>query len=178
MVFHKKNKGGALTESMAQDFALREADFQELSEVEALVKTAYQEFRPHFPETAWSAWMDNIGKTVFSGTGVVLVIASSGKIHGAVKFYPDAGQAGLGYWPPGTASMRILAVHPDSRGRGYGRLLVQDCIARAQALQVAAIYLYTGSFMQAARQLYESLGFRRAPQYDKEPGPIAYRLDL
>lgn len=163
---------------MAQDIILRQAELQELFAVEALVQTAYQEFRPHFPETAWSAWMDNIAKTVSSETGVVLVVTSPEKIHGAVKFYPDAEQAGLGHWPPSTASMRILAVHPDSRGRGYGRRLVQDCIARAQALQVPAIYLYTGTFMQAARQLYESLGFRRVPQYDKDPGPIAYRLSL
>ena len=32
--------------------------------------------------------------------------------------------------------------------------------------------------MAAARQLYEKLGFKRAPEFDRDPGPIAYRLDL
>ena len=32
--------------------------------------------------------------------------------------------------------------------------------------------------MKAARRLYERLGFQRIPEYDKEPGPIAYGLDL
>jgi hypothetical protein len=32
--------------------------------------------------------------------------------------------------------------------------------------------------MTAARQLYEKLGFQRAPEFDRDPGPIAYRLDL
>jgi hypothetical protein len=32
--------------------------------------------------------------------------------------------------------------------------------------------------MQAARHIYESLGFKRAPEFDKDPGPIAYRLVL
>jgi ribosomal protein S18 acetylase RimI-like enzyme len=163
---------------MAEDIAVREADVWELSEVEALVKLAYREFREYFPETAWSAWMDNIGKTVHSKTGVVLVAVESGKIQGVVKFFPEASQAELGQWPPGTAAMRILAVHPASRGRGLGRLLVRQCIDQARSLKITAMYLYTGTFMQAARQLYESFGFRRAPEYDKEPGPIAYRLDL
>ncbi len=163
---------------MARDRSVREAARQELPEVEALVKLAYGEFREYFPETAWSAWMDNIGKTIHSDTGVVLVAAEAGKIRGVVKFFPDASQGGLGLWPAGTATMRILAVHPASRGRGLGRVLVRECIDRARALKIPAMYLYTGTFMQAARQLYESFGFRRAPEYDKEPGPIAYRLDL
>jgi predicted N-acetyltransferase YhbS len=135
---------------LAKEIAVREADPQELSEVEDLVKLAYGEFREYFPETAWSAWMDNIGKTVHSETGVVLVATESGKITGVVKFYPDAGQAGLGHWPQGPAAMRILAVHPASRGRGLGRFLVRECIDRARALEIPSIYLYTGTFMEAA----------------------------
>lgn len=163
---------------LAKAIAVREADPRELAEVEDLVRLAYEEFREYFPDTAWSAWMDNIGRTVQSETGVVLVATESGKIRGVVKFYPDAGQAGLGQWPPGVASIRILAVHPASRGQGLGRFLVRECIDRARALKIPAIYLFTGTFMQAARRLYESFGFRRAPEYDKEPGPIAYSLEL
>jgi ribosomal protein S18 acetylase RimI-like enzyme len=132
-----------------------------------------------FPEKSWAAWMDNIGKIIHSRSGVMLVAAEpDGRLHGAVKFYPDAGQARLGAWPPDAASMRILAVRPESRGRGYGRLLVQECLRRAREAHIAAIYLYTGPFMTAARRLYEELGFTRAPEYDKDPGPIAYYLDL
>jgi len=163
---------------MTRKIAVREAEPQELSEVEALVKSAYREFKENFPEPAWSAWMDNIAQTVYSGTGVMLVATESGKILGAVKFYPDAAQARLGHWPPGTASMRILAVHPAQRGRGLGRLLVEACLDRARALRIPALYLYTGTFMTAARRLYERVGFACAPEYDRAPGPIAYRLEL
>jgi ribosomal protein S18 acetylase RimI-like enzyme len=161
-----------------QDHIIREGRAQEGDQVEALVKAAYREFQPLFPEEHWQAWMDNIWETVHSGVGVVLVAESRGKIQGVVKFYPDAGRAGLGSWPKPAASMRILAVHPDSRGRGYGTLLVQECVRRARALKIPQIYLYTGDFMHAARHIYESLGFQRAPEFDRHPGPIAYRLDL
>jgi ribosomal protein S18 acetylase RimI-like enzyme len=164
---------------MGKRIHLREARPDELEAVEVLVITAYQEFQSLFPGKVWTAWMDNIRQVIQADTGILLVAAEEqGKLHGAVKFYPDAGQAALGSWPPGSASMRILAVHPACRGQGLGRLLVQECLRRARALQVPAIYLYTGPFMQAARHIYESLGFERAREFDRDPGPIAYKLEL
>jgi ribosomal protein S18 acetylase RimI-like enzyme len=163
---------------MDADILIREGRAVEQGQIEALVKMAYQEFQPLFPEEVWEAWMDNIWETVHSPAGVVIVAESGGKIQGVVKFYPEASRAGLGTWPPEAASIRILAVHPDSRGKGYGTLLARECVQRAKSLKIATIYLYTGTFMQAARHIYENLGFKRAPEFDRDPGPIAYRLDL
>ena len=163
---------------MAADVLIREGTPEEQDEIETLVKTAYREFQPIFPADRWEAWMDNIWETVHSGQGVAIVAESQGKLQGVVKFYPHAGQAGMGQWPKEAASMRILAVHPDSRGKGYGILLVRECLRRARALKIHQIYLYTGTFMQAARHIYEKLGFKRALEFDRDPGPIAYRLDL
>jgi ribosomal protein S18 acetylase RimI-like enzyme len=157
---------------------IRQAYSGELDASEQLVKEAYQEFRPLFPPDIWQAWLENLGTTIHSGEGILLVAEFEGNLEGAVKFFPDAAQAGLGRWPPGAASMRTLAVRPSSRNRGYGRLLVQECLRRARELGISTIYLYTGRFMQAARDLYEMMGFTRAPEFDQDPGPIAYRLDL
>lgn len=164
---------------MGGKFFIREARPEELTAVEDLVRNAYKEFQPLFAAEVWQAWMGNVRKVIRSPAGVLLVaVDGQGNLHGVVKFYPDASQAALGVWPPGTASMRILAVKPESRGQGLGRLLVRECLRRARKLRVPAIYLYTGPFMHAARRLYEELGFERAPEFDKDPGPIAYRLVL
>jgi ribosomal protein S18 acetylase RimI-like enzyme len=163
---------------MTQAITIRPAGAAELDEVENLVKAAYREFQPLMPAAAWDRWMDNISETIQAPDGVVLVAETRGRIQGAVKFYPDAGQAHQGQWPAGAASIRLLAVAPAQRGQGYGRLLTQACIGRARELAITAIFLYTGTFMAAARQLYEKLGFKRAWEFDRDPGPIAYRLDL
>jgi ribosomal protein S18 acetylase RimI-like enzyme len=163
---------------MDEDVRIREGRPAEQDQVETLVKTAYGEFQPLFPEQVWQAWMDNIWETVHSPAGVIILAESGGRIQGVVKFYPDASQASLGKWPQEAASMRVLAVHPESRGKGYGTLLARECVQRAKALKIATIYLYTGTFMEAARHIYEKLGFQRAPEFDRDPGPIAYRLDL
>ena len=157
---------------------IRPAYPEERDAVEQLVKEAYQEFRPLFTPDIWERWLDNLSRAIHSEEGILLVVESAGILQGAVKFYPDASQAGLGHWPPGSASMRVLAVRPGSRMRGYGWLLVTECLRLARELGVARIYLYTGVFMDAARRLYEKLGFVRAKEFDRDPGPIAYRLDL
>ena len=163
---------------MGQVIKIREAGAAELDEVETLVKTAYREFQSLMPAAAWNGWMANIRETIQTPDGVLLVAEDQGRIEGAVKFYPDAGQAHQGQWPAGAASIRLLAVAPASRGRGYGRLLTQACLYRARELSLPTIFLFTGTFMTAAHQLYEKIGFKRAPEFDRDPGPIAYRLDL
>lgn len=163
---------------MEQAIKIRSAEAEELDEVENLVKAAYREFQSLMPGAAWNGWMDNIRATIHAPDGVVLVAEDQGRVQGAVKFYPDAGQTHQGEWPAGAASIRLLAVAPASRGRGYGRLLTQACLDRARELSIPTIFLYTGTFMTAARQLYKKLGFQRAPEFDRDPGPIAYRLDL
>jgi len=163
---------------MAQAIQIREASQDELKEIESLVKAAYREFQPLMPEVAWRRWMENIGEAMHAPEGMVLVLEHRGRIEAAVKFYPDASQAHQGQWPAGAGSIRMLAVRPGSRGQGHGRRLTQACLHRARELKIDTIFLYTGTFMTAARRLYEKLGFKRAPEFDRDPGPIAYRLDL
>jgi ribosomal protein S18 acetylase RimI-like enzyme len=163
---------------MFEDVVIRQAEAEELPEVENLVKAAYREFQPLMPETAWQRWMDNIGETLHDAGGIVLVAEQAGRIEGAVTFYPDAAQAHQGHWPAGAGAIRLLAVRPGRRGRGYGLRLTEACLRRARELRVGTIFLYTGTFMTAAQHLYEKLGFKRVPEFDRPPGPIAYRLEL
>lgn len=161
-----------------QAVSIREAGPEDLDRAEALVREAYAEFRPEFTEEIWQKWLDNVSRAVHSPQGLLLLAEVAGELAGVVKFYPDARLSGLGKWPAGAASMRVLAVAPRFRGQGVGRRLVKEVLRRARALGIGSIYLYTGEFMHHARRLYESLGFVRAPEFEKTPGPIAYRLIL
>ncbi|MEJ2671276.1 MAG: GNAT family N-acetyltransferase [Deltaproteobacteria bacterium] len=163
---------------MKPEIVIREAAPSELPEIEHLVKTSYQEFASELPEAVWKRWMRNVGETLRAPGGIVLVAETGGRIGGAVTFFPDAGQAHQGHWPAGTGAIRLLAVRPDSRGQGSGSRLTQACLDRARELKINTIFLYTGTFMLAARHLYEKLGFKRAPEFDGEHGPLAYRLKI
>jgi ribosomal protein S18 acetylase RimI-like enzyme len=163
---------------MAEDIVIRDAGPGDLWEIEALVKTAYREFQPLLAEYHWNRWMDNISQAIHSPGGQLIVAERRGRIVGVVQFYPDSGHSGLGHWPPGSGAIRLLAVEPGSRGQGLGTRLTEECLRRARELKIPTIFLYTGEFMRAARNIYERLGFQRTPEFDRETGPIAYRLDL
>ncbi len=166
---------------MASKVLIREARAGELEGVEALVKGAYREFRELVPAEGWARWMASITLALNGGEGVLLVAEVEGAVQGTVQFFPDASRSLQGQWPAGAATIRLLAVRPEARGRGLGTLLTQECLRRARTLKIPTIYLYTGRFMLAAQQIYEKLGFVRAPEFDPfpgQPGPIAYRVDL
>jgi ribosomal protein S18 acetylase RimI-like enzyme len=163
---------------MVSKILVRDAAPAEIDKIEELVKAAYLEFRPQFTEKVWQAWMDNVSQTVRAPAGLLIVAVAGGVIEGVIKFYPEASQSGMGHWPPGVGAIRILAVSPAARGRGYGTLLAAECLGRARERRISTIFLFTGEFMHAARHIYEKLGFQRAPEFDPHPGPIAYRLDF
>ena len=112
-----------------------------------------------------------------------LIVAEEGaRILGAVTYYPDGSCEGHAGWPRQWAAIRLLAIHPEARGRGVGRALTAECIRRARADGSRAVGLHTTEFMAIARAMYERMGFVRAPEFDFWPLPelhvMAYRLDL
>lgn len=61
----------------------------------------------------------------------------------------------------------MLAVDPSCQGGGVGRAVVGEIVEHARRLpDIAAISITSATFMERAHRLYESLGFRRAPERD------------
>ena len=57
------------------------------------------------------------------------------------------------------AEMHLLAVKPEHRRYGLGRLLVEEAIDRAKQCGYSIMMLWTQTSMIAAQRLYESTGF-------------------
>ena len=53
-----------------------------------------------------------------------------------------------------------VAVHPERRGLGHGRLLVGAVVAEAEAARTRVVYLEVRAGNVIARRLYRQLGFR------------------
>jgi GNAT superfamily N-acetyltransferase len=70
----------------------------------------------------------------------------------------------------GVCELKRLYVRPAHRGEGAGRALTVTAIDEARAMGYKLMRLDTGTFLEASRRLYASLGFvETGPYYDVPP---------
>jgi ribosomal protein S18 acetylase RimI-like enzyme len=163
----------------ARAFVVRDARPDEYAALGRITVDAYRAAgeteEDYFPEL-----QDVAGRAALVPV-LAAVEVGSGRVLGTATYVPGPGPFHEGDFGD-TASMRMLAVAEDARGRGVGRALVLECIDRARAAGRRGLSLHTRPVMTAAQGLYESLGFRRVPALDWEFDPgewlWAYQLDL
>jgi ribosomal protein S18 acetylase RimI-like enzyme len=97
--------------------------------------------------------------------GVVSVVEQAGQVVAVIVFRAPA-SAGRVVAAEGEAEHTLLAVSATMRRRGTGRALSEHCIAKARAAAASAIVLWSRPYQEDAHRLYESLGYRRAPERD------------
>jgi ribosomal protein S18 acetylase RimI-like enzyme len=162
------------------EIKLRDARCDELGIIAKLFVAAYQEYKDFMPADRWDWYRNDMMDVRSRMPNSELIVAEvRNKIAGAVTLFPQGSNNG---WPAGWAGIRLLAVHPDYRGRGIGRGLMDECIRRCRERGTKTIGLHTTELMKVARAMYERIGFERIPEFDFHPAPdttvFAYRLDL
>jgi predicted N-acetyltransferase YhbS len=162
---------------------VRNAGVEDLDQVSLLIRDAYQEYQANFSPEVWERYSREIMDVRSRlDTSELIVAENSGRLVGAVTFYPNTSPSDQGGWPAGWTGIRLLAVHPDARGMGIGRVLMDECLRRSRLLSATALGLHTTELMGIAQGMYERMGFVRVPEYDFQAGPevvvLGYRLDL
>lgn len=100
---------------------------------------------------------------------ILLAVDQSGDPVGCVAIRPLPGDV---------CEMKRMYVRPAARGHGVGRDLAVAVINAAQAMGYRAMRLDTGASMTAAAGLYQSLGFRDIPAYNRDPTPGTRWMEL
>lgn len=105
--------------------------------------------------------------------GALLLARVDGELAGCVGLRPlDASDY------PNAAEMKRLFVRRPFRGFGLGRRLAEAALDAARQAGYACVLLDTLDDMEAARALYEELGFEEIPPYYHNPVAGAHYLKV
>jgi putative acetyltransferase len=94
------------------------------------------------------------------------------------EYAPPRGALLLAADYPNAAEMKRLYVRRAFRGLGLGRQLAQAALDAARVAGYTSVLLDTLDDMEAARTLYEDLGFQEIPPYYHNPIPGAHYLKV
>jgi GNAT superfamily N-acetyltransferase len=147
------------------DIGIRDYRTSDAEDVNRVAVSAFDQFRDQYQD--WPAMLAGLSKTsALSATGEVVVAEYQDRFAGAVAYFgPNRRKAPFfdQDWPV----IRMLVVDPAFRGKGLGRALSTECIARAKRDGSPVIALHTSPIMTVALPMYLKMGFVKA--YDAPP---------
>jgi len=163
---------------------VRDARDEEREAMRALTLAAYAELASVMAPSAWAGLDAAVRAALETREPAERIVAErEGRLLGSVMLFPPASDAYGGLAARAAApELRLLAVAPEARGLGVGRVLVDECVRRARAMGASELGLHTSESMRAARRIYLSMGFERVPELDFRPEGAelveGYRLRL
>ncbi|WP_458041276.1 MULTISPECIES: GNAT family N-acetyltransferase [Bacteria] len=122
-------------------------------------------YRPTYPDASAFVAPDGVFLVVQNGDAEAGARTEVG--CGGIRRIPD-GPAGVRY------EVKHLYLDPSTRGRGWGRLLLDELERRAQAWGAAELVLDTHHTLEAAGGLYASAGFTPIEPYNDNPNATVW----
>ncbi len=148
----------------------RENEYERIGELMVNVYSALEGFPKPEEQPAYYQLLRNVGRlTEKPGTVILVATDSAENILGAVVYFSEMqyyGSGGTATKETNASGFRLLAVHPDTRGKGVGRLLTNACVTKARNSGVSQLIIHTTRSMMVAWKMYESMGFERSADLD------------
>lgn len=156
----------------APDIHLRVADsVEELSSIRDLFLEYQADLGIDLCFQGFAHELDTLPGDYAEPAGVLMLATIDGMPVGCCAFRPLVSSDHLN-----ACEMKRLFVRPSHRGVGLGRLLVEQVMARASLAGYSTMLLDTLSDMEAARALYQEVGFVEVAPYYHNPLPGAHYL--
>ncbi|WP_379968020.1 GNAT family N-acetyltransferase [Ectobacillus sp. sgz5001026] len=169
---------------MIKQIIIDELRVEEKEAVRRLLVESYQQYEDSYTNpNVWNEYLANIKSSVDNpDVDKILVAKSDQIILGTLQLFQSSEKA---YQKPElqifSPIIRLLAVHPQARGRGVAQELIRASRDYAKSQGANTLYLHSSDKMQKAIQLYEWLGFKRDHTKEFMNHDIlvkCYRLDL
>lgn len=162
-----------------EEYTVRNAKPEEFEQIGQLMVEVYSQL-DGFPkpdeQPNYYKLLANIGDlTVNPGTELLVAVSNDNTIAGGVVYFSDMkyyGSGGTATSEQNAGGFRLLAVDPEIRGKGIGKLLTQACIKKTIDQQLGQVIIHSTKAMQTAWKMYENLGFKRSEDLDFMQGEL------
>ncbi len=126
--------------------------------IAAVIRQVLAEFKADKPGTVYYDPTTDDLFTLFSiHRAEYWIVEVEGRIVGGSGIYPTGGL------PDGCCELVKLYLLPEARGKGIGRLLIEQCFESARKFGYRQVYLETMPELKNAMSLYERSGFNYLP---------------
>jgi putative acetyltransferase len=133
---------------------IREIQFGDNSQLEALIKTTFLELELPLTGTVYEDVETTQMFESYQDDAAIYVVVED---HGLVK--GGAGIKALAGEKTSVCELQKMYLAPDIRGKGYGKKLMKVCLEAAKSMGYKQCYLETLSELKAAQELYKRYGF-------------------
>lgn len=133
--------------------AIRQSDDPAVARI---IRTVMPEFGADGPGFAiHDAEVDAMFAAYAGPRAAYFVVTDGDRVVGGGGIAPLAGA------DPSVCELKKMYFLPEARGRGVGRLLLEQCLAAAREHGYRTVYLETLCGMKDAQRLYQKMGFLR-----------------
>lgn len=140
----------------------REGKPEDLPKLKELAVVSYSVYKESFEPEQFKILVERLQSDQLwenlMQKSVPFVCEDYNKIVGMVFFFPKNNPDDI--FKEEWSYIRLLGVHPEYTGKGIAKHLTQLCINEAAEQQETILALHTSEYMDAARHIYESLGFK------------------
>ena len=123
--------------------------------IAAIIRAVLTEFKASKPGTVYyDPTTDDLFGLFTMPFSEYWILEADGKVAGGSGVYPTEGL------PDGCCELVKLYILPEMRGKGFGKLLIEQCFASASKFGFKEVYLETMPELKNAMGLYEHCGFK------------------
>ncbi len=120
-----------------------------------IIRNSLAEFGANKPGTVFYDPTTDDLYTLFQQPGSFYYVAEeAGELLGGAGIFPSKGL------PDGVCELVKMYLHATARGKGLGRMLINQSLEKAKALGYKKVYLETMPELGKAVSVYEKFGFR------------------
>ncbi|MDP1816190.1 MAG: GNAT family N-acetyltransferase [Leadbetterella sp.] len=160
----------------------RIAKLQDKAKLKDLGLNSYGQFKNILTEENWSklnSFLTNENSySDLLSYSKCFVCETNDKIIGMAYIIPKGNPTEI--FQTDWSYIRMVGVNTEFEGKGIGKKLIQMCIDYAKETNENIIALHTSEFINAARHIYENIGFKQIKELEPRLGKKywLYILDL